>query len=660
MRMKKLRIGIDTGGTFTDFVIIRDGRIEIIKEPSTPRRPEQAILDGLNRMRGSGGEIIHGSTVATNALLERKGARTALVTTSGFEDVLEIGRQTRRELYNIFTTRPAQLVPSRLRLGVRERTLSDGSVEIALEPAEIVAIVAKLGRLKVQSVAVSLLFSFANPEHERAIASALEALGVPVSLSSEILPEYREYERTSTTTINAYLAPVMSRYLGRLESRLSGRTLRVMQSNGGAVSAPAAMAAPVKTILSGPAGGVVGAFFMAKRSGYPRMITFDMGGTSTDVALLDGDIKITHEGEVDGLPIGIPMMDIHTVGAGGGSIAHVDAGGALKVGPASAGADPGPICYGKGTDLTVTDANVVLGRLLPRFFLGGEMRLEPKRVVPALERLDWASRWRRPELLAQGVVDVVNANMEQAIRLISIERGYDTRDFTLVCFGGAGALHAVSVAKGLGIPRVIVPPHPGALSALGLLLADARKDYARTLLGTRLTLPKIRKALSQLHRIGVKDLREEGFKRSQVTTLDFLDVRYRGQSYELTIPFSEDWEKSFHRTHEGRYGYSNPNKPLEVVSARSTLLGATGKPRLGKSSRKSTTGKPVEMGRVWFDDSWVQAEVYDRTLLGYGNVVRGPAIIGEYSSTTFVPPGSRAEVDRFGNLVLSSQKRKRK
>ncbi len=651
--MNKLRIGIDTGGTFTDFVLIRDGRIEIFKDLSTPRRPEQAILNGLDRMGGSGGEIIHGSTVATNALLERKGARTALVTTSGFEDVLLIGRQTRRELYNIFTTRPAPLVPSRLRVGVRERVLSDGSVEIALKPAEISAVVAELVRRKVQSVAVSLLFSFANPEHERAIASALEETGVPVSLSSEILPEYREYERTSTTTINAYLAPVMSRYLGRLESKLSGRTLRVMQSNGGAVSARSAMAAPVKTILSGPAGGVVGAFFVAKRGGYSRMITFDMGGTSTDVALLDGDIKVTHEGEVDGLPIGIPMMDIHTVGAGGGSIAHVDAGGALKVGPSSAGADPGPICYGKGMDLTVTDANVVLGRLLPRFFLGGEMRLEPERVVPALERLDWASRWRRPELLAQGVVDVVNANMEQAIRLISIERGYDTRDFTLVCFGGAGALHAVSVAKSLGIPRVVVPPHPGALSALGLLLADARKDYARTLLGTRLTLTKVRKALSQLHRIGLTDLRDEGFKRSQVTTLDFLDVRYRGQSYELTIPFSEDWEKSFHRTHERRYGYSNPDKPLEVVSARSTLLGATRKPRLGKSSRKSRIGKPLEVGRVWFDDSWVQAGVYDRTLLSYGNVVRGPAIIGEYSSTTFVPPGSSAEVDRFGNLVLS-------
>ncbi len=658
--MNKLRIGIDTGGTFTDFVLIRDGRIEIFKDLSTPRRPEEAILNGLDRMGESGGEIIHGSTVATNALLERKGARTALVTTSGFEDVLLIGRQTRKELYNIFTTRPAPLVLSRLRVGVRERVLSDGSIEIALKPAEISAVVAELVRRKVQSVAVSLLFSFANPEHERAIASALEVTGVPVSLSSEILPEYREYERTSTTTINAYLAPVMSRYLGRLESKLSGRTLRVLQSNGGAVSARSAMAAPVKTILSGPAGGVVGAFFVGKRSGYSRMITFDMGGTSTDVALLDGDIKVTHEGEVDGLPIGIPMMDIHTVGAGGGSIAHVDAGGALKVGPSSAGADPGPICYGKGTDLTVTDANVVLGRLLPRFFLGGEMRLEPERVVPALERLDWASRWRRPELLAQGVVDVVNANMEQAIRLISIERGYDTRDFTLVCFGGAGALHAVSVAKSLGIPRVVVPPQPGALSALGLLLADARKDYARTLLGTRLTLTKIRKALSQLHRIGLEDLREEGFKRSQVTTLDFLDVRYRGQSYELTIPFVEDWEKSFHRTHAARYGYSNPDKPLEVVSARSTLLGATRKPRLGKSSRKSRTGKPLEVGRVWFDDSWVQAGVYDRTLLGYGNVVRGPAIIGEYSSTTFVPPGSRAEVDRFGNLVLSIQNRKRK
>lgn len=651
------RIGIDTGGTFTDFVTVRSGRIEIFKELSTPRRPEHAILGGVDRLHGFGSEIIHGSTVATNALLERKGARTALVTTAGFEDVLVIGRQTRRDLYDIFTTRPAPLVPRSLRLGVRERVLSDGSIEVALDPGEVASVVAELKRRKVGSVAVSLLFSFANAEHERAIASALEELDVPVSLSSEVLPEYREYERTSTTTINAYLAPVMSHYLGRLESKLTGRALRVMQSNGGAVSAPAAIAAPVKTILSGPAGGVVGAFFMAKRSGYPRIITFDMGGTSTDVALLDGDIKVTHESEVDGLPIGIPMMDIHTVGAGGGSIAHVDAGGALKVGPASAGADPGPISYGKGSDLTVTDANVLLGRLLPRFFLGGDMNLQPERVGAALDGLAWAEGWANPQSLAQGVVDVVNANMEQAIRLISIERGYDTRDFTLVCFGGAGALHAVSVAEGLGIPRVVVPPHPGALSALGLLLADARKDYARTLLGGRLALTKIRRALSDLHRIGLKDLREEGFKRSEVTTLDLLDVRYRGQSYELTIPFSDDWERQFHRTHERRYGYSNPDKPLEVVSARSTLLGANRKPRLGKASRKSKAPAPLATGRVWFDNGWVRAGVYDRTLLGYGNVVRGPAVIGEYSSTTFVPPGFRADVDRFGNLVLTKGQR---
>src|SRR2546426_7367941 len=433
------RIGVDTGGTFTDFVVIRDGNVEIFKELSTPQKPEEAILKGIARTGGSSvSEVIHGSTVATNALLERKGARTALLTTAGFEDVLVIGRQTRRELYNIFVTRPDPLVPDGLRMGVRERTLFDGSIETPLDHDHLQTLMDHLRSENVESIAVALLFSFANSENENAVLSALAPLRVPVSLSSRILPEYREYERTSTTVINAYLAPLMSRYLRHLTERLSNRSLWVMQSNGGTVHAETAADAPVKTILSGPAGGVVGAFHVAQACGYSRIITFDMGGTSTDVSLCDGEIKVTHEGQVDGMPIGIPMMDIHTVGAGGGSIAELDTGGALKVGPESAGADPGPICYGKGDRLTVTDANVLLGRLLPRFFLGGTMPLAKERIEPALRALGWTKQWKSVEELAQGVVDVVNNNMEQAIRLISVERGYDPRDFNLFCFGGAG------------------------------------------------------------------------------------------------------------------------------------------------------------------------------------------------------------------------------
>jgi N-methylhydantoinase A len=653
--MTHLRVGVDTGGTFTDFVVIQDGKITIFKEHSTPKDPAQAILRGIAKIRPgrAAAEIIHGSTVATNALLERKGARTALVTTEGFEDVLVIGRQTRRELYNILVTRPAPLVPDGLRIGIRERTLHDGSVAIPLEDAELQRVRAFLREHEVEAVAVSFLFSFANPGHENRVRDALACLGIPCSISSEILPEYREYERTTTTVVNAYLAPLMSTYLRSLEAALRGPKLRIMQSNGGSVQAEAIADRPVRTIVSGPAGGVVGAFHMARNCGYSKIITFDMGGTSTDVSLCDGDIKITHESQVDGMPIGIPIIDLHTLGAGGGSIASLDPGGALRVGPESAGADPGPICYGKGTSLTVTDANVLLGRLLPRFFLGGQAALETGRIAPLLKGQEWTSGWSNLQGLAQGVVDIVNANMEQAIRLISVERGYDPRDFSLFCFGGAGGLHAACLAFGLGIPRVVIPPYPGALSALGLLLADARRDYSRTLVtdanGAR---KRIRAILSDLHQQGRTDLRAEGFKLSEVSHLDFVDARYRGQSYELTVPFEAEFEERFHEMHERRYGYANRGRAVEIVNVRTTFLGKTRKPSFLKRPVRRKTPEPVEFTRAWFESSPARTAVYDRALLAPGCAFTGPAIVGEYSSTTVVPPGIRCTVDAYSNLVL--------
>jgi N-methylhydantoinase A len=655
--MNELRVGIDTGGTFTDFVVIRDGRIEIFKEHSTPKDPAQAILKGIGRIKeGTISEVIHGSTVATNALLERKGARTALITTEGFEDVIVIGRQTRRELYNIFVTRPAPLVPDGLRLGIKERVLYDGSVDIPVDSDALPLLAEKLRNEGVEAVAVSLLFSFANPSHENAIREALRCLEIPVSLSSEILPEYREYERTSTTVINAYLAPRMSRYLRSLKAALHGPRLRVMQSNGGSVQAEAIADRPVRTIVSGPAGGVVGAFYLAENCGYPKVITFDMGGTSTDVSLCDGDIKVTHESQVDGMPIGIPMIDIHTVGAGGGSIARLDPGGALRVGPESAGADPGPICYGKGSELTVTDANVLLGRLLPRFFLGGQASLATERIQPVVRSLKWAASWSSVEALAQGVIDVVNNNMEQAIRLVSVERGYDPREFTLFCFGGAAGLHAVYLARGLGIPRVVVPPFPGALSALGLLLADARRDYSQTLLtSAEGAYPRLARSLGELHRIGDADLKLEGFKRAEIRHLDFVDARYRGQSYELTVPFSREFIGEFHKLHEHRYGYSNPGKEVEVVNVRTMFLGKTRKPEFSKKTARRRKPEAIDACRVWFDGKPVKSAVYDRELLAHGSTITGPAIIGEYSSTTVVPPGFRCTVDGYSNLVLEVQ-----
>jgi N-methylhydantoinase A len=645
-----MRIGVDTGGTFTDFAVVRGGRIEVFKKFSTPAAPEVSILEGLNGLAPA--EVIHGSTVATNALLERKGARVALLTTEGFEDVLVIGRQARRELYNIFVRRPEPLVPDALRLGVKERTLYDGSIERPLDDEHLQTLVASLEREGIESAAVCLLFSFANPRHEQAVARVLERLQIPVSLSSRVLAEYREYERTSTTVINAYLAPVMGKYLTRLNTQLRGTRLRVMQSNGGAVSAVTAAETPVHTIVSGPAGGVVGAFHVASASGYPNIITFDMGGTSTDVALCEGSIGVTHEAEIDGMPVGIPIIDIHTVGAGGGSIAELDAGGALKVGPESAGAVPGPICYGRGGEaLTVTDANVILGRLPARFFLGGTVPLAVGSVEPQVKRMSWTRQWSSAQTLAQGVLDVVNNNMEQAVRLISVERGHDPRDFTLVCFGGAGGLHAADLARALGVSRVVVPPFPGALSALGLLLADVRKDYSKSMLipaaGAE---PKIRRELEALHQTGKRDMKKEGFEA--VKRINAVDLRYQGQSYELTLPLTRNFVAKFHQLHEKRYGYADASRPVELVSVRASFIGRTPKVRVRKQKKATGSARPLETSRAWFKGKAHQTAIYDRESLRHGHVVRGPAIIGEYSATTLVPPGFVCAVDAYGNLVL--------
>jgi N-methylhydantoinase A len=647
------RIGVDTGGTFTDFVVVRGQHLEVFKKFSTPSQPEAAILEGLRGLAPT--EILHGSTVATNALLERKGAKVALLTTEGFEDVLEIGRQTRRELYNIFVRRPEPLVPRRLRLGVRERVLYDGSVERPLDREHLEKLVETLRRDGVGAAAVCLLFSFANPRHELAVARALALLKIPVSVSSQVLAEYREYERTSTTTINAYLAPVMGGYLRRLSAKLGGKRLRVMQSNGGVIHASAAAQLPVNTVVSGPAGGVVGAFHVASRSGYSRILTFDMGGTSTDVALCDGRIGVTHEAEVDGMPVGVPMVDIHTVGAGGGSIAELDEGGALKAGPRSAGANPGPICYGKGgNQLTVTDANVLLGRLPPRFFLGGTVALDVAGLSRKIQELKWTKRWRSLQSLAQGVVDVVNHNMEQALRLISIERGHDPRDFSLVCFGGAGGLHAAALALSLGISKVVVPPFPGALSALGLLLADARKDYSKSMLiPARDAAQKVQHELRALHERGRGEMRREGFSGRNVTAIDAVDLRYQGQSYELTVPWAPSFLSAFHKLHDKRYGYADRSRAVELVSVRSSFIGRVSRPRLPRLP-KASTRRPATLDTIdaWFDGAARRTAVYSRESLRPGHSIRGPAIVGEYSSTSVVPPGFFCDIDSYGNLVL--------
>src|SRR4029077_6444833 len=483
-----LRIAIDSGGTFTDCVWLDGSTLRILKVFSTPADPAQAITEAVHKISGSNKDVVvlHGTTVGTNTLLQRKGARVAFVTTAGFEDSIEIGRQQRPKLYDFFFERDPALASAELRFGVDERTSSEGAVLRAPDPAALAKLVNQIAAQGPQAIALSLLFSFANPENERAVARVLAQLDLPLSISHEILPEFREYERASTVLVNAYLQPVMQSYLQRLQQRAgSGKSARifVMQSSGGITALSTAAEQPVRTGLSGPGGGVVGAAAVAGRSGFDRIITFDMGGTSTDVALVDGQPATTNEADVAGLPVRVPVLDIHTVGAGGGSLARFDAGGALRVGPESAGADPGPICYGKGDRPTVTDANLLLGRLPADQFLGGDFQLD----LPRTQKL--VARWLKeqgsnlsPEDFAAGVVRVVNANMEKAIRVVSIERGYDPRHFSLVAFGGAGAMHACELAQALRIPRVVVPAYPGALSALGILISDVVKDQSRTVL----------------------------------------------------------------------------------------------------------------------------------------------------------------------------------
>jgi N-methylhydantoinase A/oxoprolinase/acetone carboxylase beta subunit len=661
--MRTVRIGVDTGGTFTDFVIDREGRIEVKKLPSTPENPSLAILRGVREFLESGAlvEIIHGTTVATNALLERKGGRIALVTTRGFEDILFIGRQVRKCLYSLNGEERRPLLPRALCLGLAERTAASGAVESAPKRRELERLAAKLRAAGVEAVALSLLHSYANPANERAAAAVLEDRGLLLSISSQLLPEHREYERTAATAVNAYLMPVLDRYLASLETGTRRSALRIMQSNEGTISPARARREPIRTALSGPAGGVVAAAALARSAGIPEIISFDMGGTSTDVSLIDGRIRRTQENTVGDFPIRIPMIDIHTVGAGGGSIAVLDSGGSLRVGPESAGADPGPACYGRGDLPTVTDANLVCGRLDPDFFLGGEMTIEPERSRRAVGQL--ARRMRKSLLeTALGIIEIANANMEKAIRVISIERGFDPRRFALFSFGGAGGMHAAEMAADLRLPRVIVPRQAGVLSALGLLRADAVKDYTRSLLAPLAEIPSARplRLLADLKRQAVRDMREEGFAAGRVRFAAALDMRFLGQSYEITVPWGGAvWEAGrlaagFRTAHRRLYSYDHPDKPIEAVALRLKAH----VPGRSFSWRREPEGpaspRPaflkhqtiVHGRRLW------TGGVYGRALLHAGNRIEGPALVIDPEATSFIPPGFRARLDGWGNLII--------
>lgn len=646
-------LAVDTGGTFTDLILWRPDGLRRVKVPSTPGDPAEAVLGGIAEVSAEEPPqaILHGSTVGTNALLERKGARVAFVTNRGFEDIIEIGRQNRPQLYALVGHRPPPLVDRRDRVGIAGR-LGPGGEEI--EPLDQEELEALLPRIDgVEAVALVLLHSYADPGHESRVAEALSEVGVPVSVSSRLLPEYREYERASTTVVNAYITPIMSRYLRRIDRETGESRVRIMGSNGGALPVERASEEAVHTVLSGPAGGVVGARAWAERSGHSRIITLDMGGTSTDVSVCPGDLLHTREFEIAGHPVAVPVIDIHTVGAGGGSLARVDPGGALRVGPESAGADPGPISYGRGGEgVTVTDAHVWLGRLLPNAFLGGEIDLDRAAVEPRLAELA-GELGGSTEQAAEGVLDVANSAMERALRVISVERGHDPSEFALVTFGGAGGLHAAELAGRLGAERAVIPPDPGLLSAYGMLAAPVTRELSRSLLvradeadaGTRL-----REVFGELENEGIEAMVSEGVERNRLHSTRRIDARYPGQSFELRVD-AENWVDTFHRAHEDRYGYARRDSTVEAVTVRVTVS-APG-PTLEPSRLEPGDGLPERATvRVHLDGGWEEARRIERDALGAGVDVPGPAVITEYSSTTWVPRGWTATADEWGCLHL--------
>ena len=710
-------IGVDTGGTFTDIVMRMDGDLFTHKVLSTPQNPALAVLQGVREILHQHDtdteqlDIVHGSTVATNALLERRGARIALVTTKDFEDVLEIGRQARPNLYDFFVERPAPLVPADRRFGISERTLHTGEIQTEIETSDVEALASELATYELDAIAVCFLFAYVNPQNEQIVAKHLSRLGIPVSCSHEVLPEYREYARFSTTVANAYIRPTLERHLSTLtdsellrsfnetvaRNEMEGgsntknvekqgtdtypqgkikNVFRLMLSNGGCISAENFESAGIRTVLSGPAGGVLGAYHIAKTAGYDQIITFDMGGTSTDVSLCDSGISLTTESTISGLPIKVPLIDIHTVGAGGGSIATVDAGGALRVGPESAGADPGPICYGNnGADITVTDANLYLGRIAATQFLGGAMSLDSDKSRTYIE--EFAKRLGVPPLqAADGVLKVANAAMERAIKVISVERGFDTRDFTLVSFGGAGGLHAAFMAENLGIQTVLIPPNGGLLSAYGMLFADVVKDYSQTVLwqferndeSSSSLVDALNAGFNTLLTRAENEMKGEGFVPHQLKIDRSLDMRYQGQSYELNIPcFTAGHASStevvqtlvekFHAAHERRFGYARTDAPVEAVTLRLTATGETDKPPItsGPLADADASTAFILQNPVIFEGEALPTDFYRREALRPGNRIAGPAIVTEFSATTVIPPNFSAVVDAYQNLILTEK-----
>jgi N-methylhydantoinase A len=678
-----MRIGIDVGGTFTDVVLIDDqtGQIHYTKALTTPANRAVGVINGLEKIlemtTAKAAQIdylVHGTTTGTNALIERKGAPTGLITTSGFRDVLEIARIERPEagLYDIFVDLPAPLVPRYLRVEVNERVDANGQVVRALDEGSVKQAIKYLKRQKVEAIAVSLIFSFRNPAHEYHIRQLCRQLfpEASVSLSSEIAPEFREYERTSTVVINAYLQPIIEHYLNNLVNELDKRygplDLRIMQANGGSMTVDDAKRQAVNMVNSGPAGGALAAAFVGRLAGDEHIVGVDMGGTSFDIGLIaGGEPQTSSEGQFEGYPVKIPMIDVHPIGAGGGSLAWIDKGGALNVGPESAGADPGPACYGQGTQPAVTDANLVLGRLNPDYFLGGEMKLDVERARQAIEEHVAKPLDLSVAEAAAGVIRVVNANMVRGISTNTVEKGLDVRDFSLLPYGGAGPLHAVDLAQELGMERVIVPPYPGTLSALGLLVANTRYDYVATMAVNEETVvaADLERRFAEMEARGRAQLQAQYVPETNIRLFRSIDLRYEGQSYELNTPVSgtgpltdaavRNVIAAFHKLHYQVYAYGSVDEKVEFINLRLTAIGLVPEVKIG-TVQATNADEPVKGQRLvyFFAHGFVDTPILDRTRLSSGATVTGPCLVEEVASTTVIPPGATAQVDEYGSIII--------
>jgi N-methylhydantoinase A len=669
-------VGIDVGGTFTDLTEIDEvtGAVRITKVPSTPDDEGRAVMSGLEGIADARQvrRIVHGTTVATNAIIQRKGARVAFITTAGFKDLIEIGRTKRNipALFNPTFVRPKPPIPRPLRFEVRERMLADGSVFRPLDDGEVRDLCHELRRAEPEAFAVCLLFSYANPAHEQKLGDMLAGVfpGVPVSVSSDVVPEYREFERFSTTVFNAYIRPLMERYLGSLEKKLvaAGYPPGVLTvgSSGGALTLDAARRLPIKTIASGPAGGVSQGIVLAQSLGVPDLITCDIGGTSTDVCLVRGyQPVLTTETLLAGFPVKTPQIDIKSVGAGGGSIAWVDIDGSLRVGPQSAGADPGPACYGRGgREATVSDANLLLGRLSPTRPLGGAIVPAPALATDVIERLAERLGGFDVPRLADGIIRIMVARTVSSIREITIQRGHDPRDFTLMAFGGAGGMHAIPTAAELGISKVIVPRFPGTFSALGVAASDIKYDSVQTCLAllSEAVLPAIRARVAAMRARAAHQLRDDGFGPGETRFVASLDLRYLGQAFELNVSYDPDVARvadivqAFHDRHLQTYGHMDERSPVELVNLRLTAYGIVAKAELPRYRSAATRLSEAlrEERAVYFDEAFVRCPVYDRDRLPEAARLDGPAVVEDFGSTTVIDPAWGGRVDEFGNLQL--------